>query len=744
MTLAKDIARALGNGKEQKTGAGWLTCCPVHGDKKPSLSVKDTTDKNGNSDIIVNCNAGCDFKAVKDEIRERGLLPEWEPGNGQRKPRNGSKTSAGGGKNNLPAFIWSKSKPDQEAAKVISKAFAFRGIKLEEIPPNMRLNEYQGQRSIVCAMQHPLETKAAEEPEAVHMTLLNKEGHKVRTQYHGPKKGLAVLLYNEENRLIIGEGLETTLSATQAMGYSGIVCGDAGNMAAVNRINDRFSKVYILVDSDTKEKNCTGQRAALEAAENMAEANNKTPVFLVTPDDSCFTDHPLKKDFNDLPAEAIKERFTEAMEVSGELVEELKLHMEWKEPLPIKDELPKVEPMREDMIPDAFRAWVTDAADRMQVPVDYLVVPLLVVCGSVVGTSCRISPKQLDDWSVVPNLWGGIVGPPSMMKSPALDEAVNKTLGGLEAESGQEFQKARSEYEINEMIAKAEQKKLKDEITKAVKTRKAGEDTGRTPAELAADLQKIQAKKPVERRYKTNDSSIEKIVELLRDNPRGLLYFRDELIALFRRMERAGNEQDRAFMLEAWSGHGCHTDDRIGRGTVRAENICISLLGSIQPDKISEYLNRAVANGENDGFVQRLQLMVYPDPVKNWQYIDRRPDIEAKNRGYNVIAALAELEVMPPEPTDDKPFLRFSGQGQVIFQEWLTRLQLEKLENENDHPIILEHLAKYRSLMPSLALIFHLIECTDKGRNPEPISKEAARTAAEWCNYLESIGISIF
>lgn len=65
-----------------------------------------------------------------------------------------------------------------------------------------------------------------------------------------------------------------------------------------------------------------------------------------------------------------------------------------------------------------------------------LIVPLLVVCASVIGTSCRIRPKQQDDWSVVPNLWGGIVGPPSMMKTLALNEAVNKTLGRLEAAAG--------------------------------------------------------------------------------------------------------------------------------------------------------------------------------------------------------------------------------------------------------------------------------------------------------------------
>ncbi len=413
----------------------------------------------------------------------------------------------------------------------------------------------------------------------------------------------------------------------------------------------------------------------------------------------------------------------------------LRQDMDWKTPLPVKDELPPVEPMRAEMMPEPFRAWVAEAADRMQVPADFLIVPLVAVCASVIGTSCCIRPKQQDDWSVVPNLWGGIVGPPSMMKTPALNEAVNKTLGRLEAAAGKAYQEALAEYEVKVMIADAEQSKLKEEIKKTVK---AGQDTGRSTAELAGELRRNRPERPAERRYKTNDSSIEKIVELLRDNPRGLLYFRDELIALFKRMERAGNEQDRAFMLEAWNGDGCHVDDRIGRGTVRADNICLSLLGGIQPDKIAEYLHRAVASGDNDGFVQRLQLMVYPDPAKDWQYIDRKPDSAARNRACKVIQALAELEVMPSENQQEKPFLRFSRDGQAVFQEWLTRLQREKLTDERDHSIILEHLAKYRSLMPSLALVFHLIECADQGRSPDPVSREAAEKAAAWCQYLES------
>ena len=237
---------------------------------------------------------------MKDKIRARGLLDDWKPGLESQQPIHNSRTTTEGTeKNNLPVFIWKNSTRSAEAQKVISKAFAFRGIELEEIPPNMRLNEHRGKRSIVCAMQHPLETKAAEEPEAVHMTLLNKEGQKVRTQYHGPKKGLAVLLYNEENRLVIGEGLETTLSAIQATGTAAWSAEMRAIWRAWRSCPNGSGKIFILVDSDTTRLHRT--TGGIDGSgEHGSRQTTGASVFLVTPDDSCFTDQPLKKDFNDL------------------------------------------------------------------------------------------------------------------------------------------------------------------------------------------------------------------------------------------------------------------------------------------------------------------------------------------------------------------------------------------------------------------------------------------------------------
>ncbi len=420
---------------------------------------------------------------------------------------------------------------------------------------------------------------------------------------------------------------------------------------------------------------------------------------------------------------------------------------EWGEPEPIKLELPRVERIQDEMIPEPFRAWVVDVSDRMKVPEDFIIVPLLVVVGSIIGTGCRIRPKEKDNWEVTPNLWGGIIAPPSMLKSPALGEAVNKTIGRLEAEAKQQYEKNIQEYKANATLLELQQKAIEGELKKAVKQKVTTDDKGGKAEKEIAKYQKKkealaleQSRKPTERRYKTNDSSIERIVELLTDNPRGLLYFRDELIGLFKRMEKAGHEGDRAFLLESWNGDGSHVDDRIGRGTTRADNVCLSLLGGIQPDKIISYLRNAISEGDNDGFVQRLQLLIYPDQVA-WEYVDRWPDNEAKNRVYDVIDKLAWLDFDSIGETDDMddsgPFLRFSSEAQGFFIKWFTWLHKKKLNNTEDHPVVLEHLAKYRSLMPSLALIFHLIDVAD-GQASGPVSLQSSKMAAAWCQYLET------
>jgi hypothetical protein len=82
------------------------------------------------------------------------------------------------------------------------------------------------------------------------------------------------------------------------------------------------------------------------------------------------------------------------------------------------------------------------------------------------------------------------------------------------------------------------------------------------------------------------------------------------------------------------------------------------------------------------------------------------------------------------------PFLRFDPAAQELFDGWRTDLE-QRLRAEDDHPVLLSHLAKYRSLMPALALILHVIDGIDAGVGGA-VSGVAAGRAAAWCRYLEA------
>jgi len=337
----------------------------------------------------------------------------------------------------------------------------------------------------------------------------------------------------------------------------------------------------------------------------------------------------------------------------------------------------------------------------------------------------------------VPNLWGGIVGDPSAKKSPAWGVAL-KPLDRLIAKALEEHQGAFAEYETAQVVFEAQKDAIAGRIKEAAKKPSKGD-----PAAIARELRTHGEQAPQEptlRRYKTNDSTVEKLGELLRENPAGLLVLRDELVGLIATWEREGREGERAFFLEAWNGNQSFDTDRIGRGHISIPNLCVSIFGGIQPDKLTVYLEQAAHALANDGMLQRFQVLVYPDP-RRWEWRDRSPDKAARDAAFVVFETLAEFDPVAwgAAPADDFaqfPWFRFDDEAQAVFIEWSEDLHRERLPNEEE-PIIRQHLAKFDKLFPALALVFHLVEGAADGIHG-PVNKEAALRAAAWCEFLEA------
>jgi len=401
----------------------------------------------------------------------------------------------------------------------------------------------------------------------------------------------------------------------------------------------------------------------------------------------------------------------------------------WPAAEPLPTALPPVAAFDLDLLPDTLRPWIVDISERIQCPPEFPAIGALVACAAIIGRQIAIRPKCKDDWTVVPNLWGSIVGRPGLLKTPALAE-VMKPLDRLEAKAREAHDAAMTEHRASELVRRVEVKEYEAAIKKA-----KGADRKR----VALDAVKNEANAaPARVRYSTSDTTVEKLGELLRDNPRGVLVFRDELTGWLSNLDREGREGTRAFFLESWNGTGRYTFDRIGRGTIDVEAACVSVLGGIQPGPLSDYLAATRRGGRgDDGLLQRFQLIVWPDVTGAWRNVDRWPDSAAKKRAH---AAIDRLDALYPtalgarqDEGEPIPCLRFSDAGQTVFDEWRAALEA-RLRTGDMAPTLEAHLAKFRSLLPSLALLFHLLDAADGG----PVSEAATLRAAAWCDYLES------
>jgi hypothetical protein len=344
-------------------------------------------------------------------------------------------------------------------------------------------------------------------------------------------------------------------------------------------------------------------------------------------------------------------------------------------------------------------------------------------------------------------LWGAVLGDPSAKKTPAIGVAL-KPLDRLVAKAAEEDRIARADYETAKAVFDAKMSAVEDRLKGAAKKPTKGD-----PDMIGLERHSLaeQAPEPPQiRRFKTNDCTTEKLGELLSENPAGLLVLRDELVGLIATWEREGREGDRSFFLEGWNGFQGYDTDRIRRGHVSVPNLCISIFGGIQPDKLAAYLKQAQHALANDGMLQRIQLLVHPDSVP-WEYRDRAPNKEACDAVHIVFETLANFDPVAwgADPVDDSnkvPCFHFDVAAQEAFKAWSTELHCVRIPGEEE-TFLQQHLMKYNKLMPALALIFHLVDGVEgtfrlvegaTGGLCGPVSKDAALRAVAWCEFLEA------
>lgn len=398
-------------------------------------------------------------------------------------------------------------------------------------------------------------------------------------------------------------------------------------------------------------------------------------------------------------------------------------------PRPLPDELQLVEAFPLASLPPAFRGFAADVADRMQCPLDYVAVPLLVGASMLVARRVSIRAQAMTDWRERANLWALIVGRPGAMKSPAMQQAL-APLERLEARAAAANTAQMEAFKIDLLAHKlrtdAGEKKAKAILSKD------------RDADVRQHLEGDEPAAPIWSRYLVNDLTYEKLGVLLSENPEGVLSVRDEMRGLLLHLAREESAPARAFFLQAWSG-GRYTFDRIGRGTVTVDDARLSMIGCIQPGPLAELVNQSRRGASDDGMLDRF-LVAWPDTRGDWREVDRWPDTPAKRAAWDAFDRLdaldatalkAQYETTAEGDARGLPFLRFAESAREAFSEWRHDFEgtIRQAENEG----LEAALSKFRHHVPALALVLHVV-----GEGVGPVSLPATLQALALAEYFES------
>lgn len=361
-----------------------------------------------------------------------------------------------------------------------------------------------------------------------------------------------------------------------------------------------------------------------------------------------------------------------------------------------------------DLLPDTIKRFAVKHGEVMGVDPAGLALAALAVCAATITDEIAVQVKRNDpSWRESARLWVGLVGVPSVKKTPIMSAAL-RPLRRIDANLMRTYTEKRNAYE-----------------------------------ELSAKERKAADRPPQERRI-IADTTVEAAQEVLKDSHRGVLSAQDELSGWFGQMDKyapgKGSMADRAFYLQAFNG-GSYSINRVQRGAFFIPNCSISLLGGIQPEPL-----RAIANDmHDDGLIQRLLPILLRTGRAG-------RDVPADGAVTDYERLIERLELMRPPmrraiaDDDDRPQpLRFDDRARAIREE-LEEKHLGLMHAlEGVSPKLASHFGKYDGLFARLCVLWHCIEHANSLQPPVEIGLPVAeRVAAFMERFLRPMAVAFY
>jgi hypothetical protein len=335
-----------------------------------------------------------------------------------------------------------------------------------------------------------------------------------------------------------------------------------------------------------------------------------------------------------------------------------------------------------EIFPEEVQVMILAMNQSLNFNSDFLSISIISAFASIFGNKYKLQVKT--GWNAAPIFWFAAVGSPGTNKTHPLAMILNPIM------------------KVDKSYKEMYDRELKEYMS-------------------LPDGEKKNGKRPFYKHYILNDATIESIYHIHSNNKKGLLFYKDELIGFINEMDKYRKKGgDKQFWMQSFN-NSQYTVNRKGSEPIVVDNICINIIGTIQPDILINMLN----NADEDGFTDRFLFTKAETTVFPQMDIDLDPvflDFWEES-----ITNLERWLIYVDE--EDTVYFPYSKEAkQYFFKKDLEWTSLQNSENVTN--AMKNFISKLKTYVHRFALIIELIDNVFTVRNPDEI-KDVSKSSLE-------------
>ncbi len=359
-----------------------------------------------------------------------------------------------------------------------------------------------------------------------------------------------------------------------------------------------------------------------------------------------------------------------------------------------------------EIFPKAIRDIIEALEEYENYNVDFTSASFLTVFAAAMGNTWSV--RFMTGWVSRPIIYMVLVGSPSCGKTPPLQQAVAPLLK-LDGEYDMIYCKEMETYRRWERMSAKQRERHS------------------LPEEM---------KMPQRKCHVVVDSTVEALIGALRDNPRGVLIYKDEIDSLLSNFNRY-NGSDEGYFLSLFSGTPFKYSRKSNNEHIFLANPYCSIIGTTQPGRLGEQFGgKRMMNGFSSRF-----LKVYPEIDKMPSWNDTAmPDGVLEEWGRIIRKVVTVTPSTDQEGKATSIELLFSQESKLRIIQWKDEVN-NKAYAETDSDAVRALCGKLETYLVRFCLVIQIMHCIcgESGMDKiEPGTAELAIRLTEYFRNMES------